>query len=46
MTAKNGAPLPEPKPWIRKSEDIMRQAHDMMGVTWYEESEPPEDDPE
>lgn len=29
---KNEIPRPEPKPWIRKSDDIMEQARGMMTV--------------
>ena len=46
MTAKNGAPVPEPKPWIRTSSEIISQAQNMMTPPHDEELTPPEDDPE
>lgn len=46
MTAKNGAPLPAPKPWIRTASDIIQQAQNMMTPPADEQPIPLEDDPE
>jgi hypothetical protein len=40
------APLPEPKPWIRTSREIMEQAQTMMTPPSDPQPEPLEDDPE
>lgn len=40
------APLPEPKPWIRRASEIMEQAQNMMTPLADPQPEPLEDDPE
>jgi len=40
------APLPEPKPWIRTSSEIMEQAQTMMAPPADPQFTPLEDDPE
>lgn len=40
------APLPEPKPWIRTSHEIMEQAQTMMTPPVDPQVIPLEDDPE
>jgi hypothetical protein len=40
------APLPEPKPWIRTSSEIMEQAKTMMTPPVDPQFTPLEDDPE
>jgi len=40
------APLPEPKPWIRRAGEIMEQAQTMMTPPSDPQPEPLEDDPE
>ena len=40
------APLPEPKPWIRTSSEIIEQAQAMMTPPSDPTPEPTEDDPE
>jgi hypothetical protein len=46
MNAKNVAPLPEPKPWIRTSSEIIQQAQAMMTPPQDTMPELLEDDPE
>jgi hypothetical protein len=40
------APLPQPKPYIRTSREVMEQAQAMMTPQAEEQLTPPEDDPE
>jgi hypothetical protein len=46
MNAKNVAPVPEPKPWIRTSSEIIQQAQAMMTPPQDTMPELLEDDPE